>query len=169
LNNINVLFICSYLGESDAAYRRIRYFLEYLRSRSLRARCIGVIHLTSYGIIRPSKECYRVPLCVSSSSLAFLPINFVLSFSIIPLILILKPRIVVVSIPDSHLLLASYVGSLLVRSRIIVDIRDPQEKLMLISYKKGLSRFVAKTYKLINHSLYKRASEIIGTTRTLVE
>ncbi|MCC6053880.1 MAG: glycosyltransferase [Thermosphaera sp.] len=85
------------------------------------------------------------------------------------MILILKPRIVVVSIPDSHLLLSSYVGNLLVRSRMIIDIRDPQEKLMLISYKKGLSRFVAKAYKLINYSLYKRASAITGTTRTLVE
>jgi glycosyltransferase involved in cell wall biosynthesis len=85
------------------------------------------------------------------------------------LILILKPRIVVVSIPDSHLLLASYIGGLLVRSKIIIDIRDPQEKLMLISYKKGLSSFVAKAYKLINYSLYRRASAITGTTRTLVE
>jgi len=168
-NNIDILFICNYLGESEAGYRRVKYFLEYLRSRGLRTRCIGVIHLTSYGIVRTSKECYQVPLSVSSSSLAFLPVNFILSFSIIPLIFILKPRIMVVSIPDSHLLLASYVGSLLVRSRMIIDIRDPQEKLMLISYKKGLSRFVAKAYKLINYSLYKRASAITGTTRTLVE
>jgi len=172
LSNIDVLFICNYLGEFEAGYRRVKYFFEYLRSKGLRTRCIGVIHLTSYGIIRPSKECYEVPLSVSSSNLAFLPINFinyVLSFSIIPLILILKPRVVVVSIPDSHILLASYIGSLMVGSRIIVDIRDPQEKLILISYKKGLSKFVAKAYKLINHSLYKRASSITVTTRTLVE
>ena len=168
MNNIDVLFICNNLGETGAPYRRIGYFLKYFRSRGLKTSCIGFIHLTLHGIAKPFEGCYSASLHISSHSLAVLPLNFILSFLLIPLILILRPRIIIISIPDSYLVLASYIGGSLVRSKIIIDIRDPQEEIMSSMYKKGLFNFIAKVYKRINYSIYKRAQVVIGVTRTLV-
>jgi len=168
LNNVDILFICSHLGKIEAAYRRIEYFIKYLRARGMRVACIGVTNITRHGIAKSSEECYSVPLVISSRSLAVLLINFLLSFSLILLILIIRPKVIIISIPDSYLILASYIGGVLVRSKIFIDIRDPQEEIMSFTYRKGLSGFIAKVYKYINYSIYRRARVIIGVTRTLV-
>ena len=168
MSSIDVLFICNNLEETRAPYRRIGYFLKYFRSRGLKTSCIGFIHLTRHGIVKPFKGCYSVPLDISSRSLAILPLNFLLSFSLIPLILILRPRVIIISIPDSYLVLASYIGGSLVRSKIIIDIRDPQEEVKSSMYKKSLSSFIVKVYKRINYSIYKKAQVVVGVTRTLI-
>ena len=168
LNNVDILFICSHLGRIEAAYRRIEYFMEYLRARGMRVSCIGVAHITRHGITKPSEECYSALLAISSHSLAVLPINFLLSFLLILLILILRPRIIIISIPDSYLVLASYIGGVLTRAKIVIDIRDPQEEIMSSTYRKGLSGFIAKVYKYINYTVYRRVHIITGVTRTLV-
>ncbi len=168
LNNVDILFICSHLGKIEAAYRRIEYFMKYLRARGMRVACIGVTHITRHGIAKSSEECYSIPLAISSRSLVVLLINFLLSFSLILLILIIRPKVIIISIPDSYLILASYIGGVLVRSKIFIDIRDPQEEIMSFTYRKGLSGFIAKVYKYINYSIYRRARVIIGVTRTLV-
>jgi glycosyltransferase involved in cell wall biosynthesis len=141
--------------------------MKYLRARGVRVGCIGVAHITHHGITKPSKECYSALLAISSRSLAVLPINFLLSFLLILLILILRPRIIIISIPDSYLVLASYIGGVLTRAKIVIDIRDPQEEIMSSTYRKGLSGFIAKVYKYINYTVYRRAHIITGVTRTL--
>jgi len=168
LNNVDILFICSHLGRIEAAYKRIEYFMKYLRASGVRVACIGVTHITSHGIVKPSEECYSVSLAISSRSLAILPINFLLSFLFIILILILRPKVIMISIPDSYLILASYIGGVLVRSKIVIDIRDPQEEIMSFKYRKGLSDFITKVYKYISYGIYRRAHIIIGVTRTLI-
>jgi hypothetical protein len=167
LNSVDTLFICSHLGRTEAAYRRIEYFMKYLRARGVRVGCIGVAHITRHGITKPFEECYSALLAISSRILAVLPINFLLSFLLILLILILRPRIIIVSIPDSYLVLASYIGGVLIRAKIVIDIRDPQEEIISSTYRKGLSGFIAKVYKYINYIVYKRAHIITGVTRTL--
>jgi len=164
---VDVLFICSYLGKFEASYRRISYFVNYLRSKGLRTACIGTINLTSRGIIRSSEECFSIPLSISSRSITVLPINILLSFFLVLLIIILRPKVIVVSIPSSHLIIASQIGSSLAKAKFIVDIRDPQEEIMTHLYKKGFSGLMAKIYRKISYSIYKRAHIIIGVTRTL--
>jgi glycosyltransferase involved in cell wall biosynthesis len=142
--------------------------MKYLRARGMRVGCIGVAHITRYGITKPSEECYSALLDISSRSLGVLPINFLLSLLLIFLILILRPRVIIISIPDSYLVLASYIGSVLTRAKIVIDIRDPQEEIMSSIYRKGLSGFIAKVYKYINYTIYRRAHIITEVTRTLV-
>jgi glycosyltransferase involved in cell wall biosynthesis len=168
LNDADILFVCSHLGGAGAAYRRIEYFMKYLRARGVRVACIGVLHVTRHGITKSSKECYSAPLAISSRSLAVLPINFLLPFLLVLLILILRPRVIIISIPDSYLVLASYIGGVLARSKVVIDVRDPQEEIMSSTYRKGLSGFIAKVYKYINYTVYRRAHIITGVTRTLV-
>jgi glycosyltransferase involved in cell wall biosynthesis len=169
LKGVDVLFICNYLGKSEAGYRRLSYFVKYMQFKGLKVTCTGIIHLTSQGIVKSSKGCFSVPLSVSSRNIAFLPINILLSLPLVLLILILRPKTVIISIPDSYLVLVSYIGSSLTKAKFIVDVRDPQEEILTRAHKKGLSGFVARIYKRINYAVYRRAYAVIGVTSSLVK
>jgi len=83
-------------------------------------------------------------------------------------ILILRPKIVVVSIPDSFPVLASCMSCFITRSKLIIDVRDPQEEITAHIYRKGLAGLIAKLYRRINYSMYRRAHAVVGVTRTLI-
>jgi len=75
---------------------------------------------------------------------------------------------VILSIPDASLVVATYLGCLLIGSKLIIDIRDPQEEIIAHKYKQGLSSLIAKIFRQINYSIYRRADVVTGVTRTLV-
>jgi len=154
----------------QVAYRRLSYFIKYLKKKKLKVRCAGFLQITGQGLLRPSRECYEVPLIVSTSKYAIhlLPLNFLLSLAIILLILILRPQIVIVSIPDSFPVLASHLGCTIIRSKLVIDIRDPQEEILMHMYnKKRFSSFIVKIYKKINYAIYRKAHAVIGVTGSL--
>jgi len=170
LKRPEILIICTHLGQIEAAYRRLSYFIKYLKKKKLKVRCAGFLQITGQGLLIPSRECYEVPLIVSTSKYAihFLPLNFLLSLAIILLILILRPQTVIVSIPDSFPVLASHLGCTIIRSKLVIDIRDPQEEILMHMYnKKRFSSFIVKIYKKINYAIYRKAHAVIGVTRFL--
>ena len=164
-----MLLVCSHLSKTEAAYRRISYLAKYLRSNRLRVMCAGTLSLTRYGILRPSEECIAVSISVSTRSFAIsYLLNVVLSLSLTVLILALRPKIVLVSIPDSYLVLASYFGCALTRARLVVDIRDPQEEIMVWEYRRRLSGLLSRMYRWINYAIYRKSHAVVGVTRSLV-
>jgi glycosyltransferase involved in cell wall biosynthesis len=166
--NIDVLIICSYLSKTDAAFRRISYLVKYLKSKNLRIACVGFLRLTNNGIVKPSGECYSLPLSISTRNFMINLLNIILSFPLVVFISIIHPKIVFVSIPDSYMVLASYLGCILTKAKHIVDVRDPLEEILAWTYRKGYLGFVSKTYKRINYAIYKKSHAVVGVTRTLV-
>jgi glycosyltransferase involved in cell wall biosynthesis len=55
-----------------------------------------------------------------------------------------------------------------VRSKLIIDIRDPQEELMAYRYRKGFLGLIVKIYRQINYSIYRRSDGVLGVTEKLV-
>jgi len=110
---------------------------KYLRSKRLRVVCASPLQLTNYGILKP-EEYVVASLNVSSRGFAAYLLNVALSLPLTVLILALRPKVVLVSVPDSYLVLASYLGCALTGARLIVDVRDPQEEIMVREYRKGL-------------------------------
>jgi len=164
-----ILIVCTYFGRFGAAYRRLDYFIKYLRSKQLKVCCASSVHITSLGLVKPSRECYGIPFVVSTRNYATnLLVNTILSFVMTLVILILRPKVVIVSIPDSYLVTANYLGCVLTRSRLIIDVRDPQEEIMVYIYRKGFSHLIARLLRRINYSIYRRAYAVIGVTRTLI-
>lgn len=161
-----VLVISTYLKETDAAYRRLSYFIKYFRSKGLKVPCAGFLRISRHGIIKPSNKCYKISILVSTAFFDLL-INFILSLYVIVVIFIFRPRVILLSIPDSYPAFATYLGSLLTGSKLFIDIRDPQEEIMAHKYKKGFSGFVVRIYRQVNYNLYKRAHVITGVTKTL--
>jgi glycosyltransferase involved in cell wall biosynthesis len=166
--SIDVLIICSYLSKTDAAFRRISYLVKYLKSKNLRIACVGFLRLTNNGIVKPSGECYSIPLSISTRSFMINLLNVILSFPLVVFISIIRPKIVFVSIPDSYMVLASYLGCILTKAKHIVDVRDPLEEILTWTYRKGYLGFVSKTYKRINYAIYQKSHAVVGVTRTLV-
>ena len=175
MGNPDVFVVCTHLRENEAAYRRVSYFVKYFRLRGLRVFCVGFLRFSEHGVARPSSECYGFPLFVSTQHIAnsllkavLLLLNTVLSLTLAIIILVFRPRIVLLSVPGTQPVIATYLGCLLAKSKLIIDVRDPKEEIIAHTYKKGLPSLVAKIYKRINYSIYRRANAIVGVTRTLI-
>jgi glycosyltransferase involved in cell wall biosynthesis len=107
-------------------------------------------------------------LNVSSRGFAAYLLNVALSLPLTLLILALRPKVVLVSVPDSYLVLASYLGCALTGARLVVDVRDPQEEIMVREYRKGLSGLFSRACRWVNYSIYRRSHAVVGVTRSLV-
>ena len=169
MKSSDVLIICTQLGEATAPYRRLSYFIKYLKSRKLEVSCIGFLQLSRSGIIKPSRECYKLPIFFSTlNPFIELLINPIFLMSVAVVILFLRPKIVILSSPDSCSVVATYLGCKLVRSKLIIDIRDPQEELMVYRYRKVFLGLIVKIYRQINYSIYRRSDGVLGVTEKLV-
>jgi len=168
LKNTDVLILSTAFEENTTGYRRLTYFTKYLRLRGLQVSCMGFWGITKFGIIKPSRECYRLPLFVlTRHALLNLILNIILSLLETIVILILRPRIVILSVPEAYPVIATYLGCLLAKSRIIIDVRDPQEELIAYKYRQGFLGLIAKIFKKINYSIYKRVDAVTTVTKTL--
>jgi len=164
-----VFIICTHAGEAEAAYKRLGYFIKYLKLRNLVISCIGFLQLYRSGIIKPSRECYKLPVIFSTRNpIIDLMINSIYSMSVLVIILFLRPKIVILSSPDSYPVVATSLGCKLAGSKLIIDIRDPQEELIVHKYKSGFSGLIAKIYRKINYSIYRRSNLVLGVTEKLV-
>ena len=167
MKGLDVLIICTALTKNGAAYRRLSYFIKYSRSRGLQTSCVGFLQLSSFGIVKPSRECYGLPIIVSTRPIFELILNSILSLFVTIIILILRPKIVIVSIPAACPVIATYLGCILTRSKLVIDVRDPHEEIIAYRYRQGFSGLIAKTFKKINYSVYRRADAVVVVTKTL--
>jgi len=123
------------------------------------------------GVMRPSKQCLQLPVLLVSTRSLFVAsaVNTLLSFFLVPYLMVLKPKVVVLSIPDYYPLIPVYIASRLLRARLVVDVRDPVEEVCLRSsilcnrFEKILMRRVIRK---LNYALYRRADAIITVTET---
>jgi len=170
LKHSGILIICTHFGRG-AAYRRLSYFIKYFKIKKLRIYCAGFLEISGQGLIKPSRECYEIPFIFSTSTSNYV-INFllypILSLVITLVILILRPKIVIVSIPDFLPVLASYLSCFITRSKLIIDVRDPQEEILVYTYRKGLSGLIARFCRRVNYSIYRRTHTVVAVTSRLV-
>lgn len=162
----DVLIVCTHFSKHEAAYRRLSYFEKFLRERGLDVRVVSFIKVTRNGIYSPSEEGYRTPLVIGSANLAINLINFFITFTVAIYILLLKPKIVVLSIPDHYPIIWISMFSKVVGAKLIIDVRDPQEEI-LISNSRGIERSLAKILAKICYSLYRRADAVLAVTDSL--
>jgi len=171
--SIKVLIVCTRLNEKEAAFRRVYFFIKYLTRSGFNAACLGFSVLGINGVMRPSKQCLQLPvLLVSKGSRSLFVasiVNILLSFFLVTYLVVLKPKVVILSIPDYYPLIPVYIASRLLRARLVVDVRDPVEEVCLRSsilcnrFEKILMRRVIRK---LNYALYRRADAIITVTET---
>jgi glycosyltransferase involved in cell wall biosynthesis len=92
-------------------------------------------------------------------------INLVLAFFNTIYLLIKKPRFIIVTVPPSDLVLATYIAARLIRSRYIIDVRDPYEEIQLYySSSSKLGYRILKFLRGLNYAIYRRADAVIFVT-----
>jgi len=164
--------ISTYLNEKEVAFRRLSYFINFLRKHYYDARCLGFRMFMYDRIVSPSKICIDSRILLVRSRFIFLSyfINTILSFYIIPYVLVLRPKIILLSVPDSFPLLPTYIVSKIIRdAKFIVDVRDLTEEICLnsSSFCGRIDRLLfGRIIRKINYALYKRADAIITVTPT---
>jgi len=168
---VKILIISTHLNKKEAAFRRLSYFRNFLRRHQYDAMCLGFKALTYNGIVNPSGTCINSHILYLSTRFISLNhfINTLLSFYIIPYVLVLKPGIILLSVPDSFPLIPAYIASKIIKAKFIVDVRDPTEEICLNSpsFCKKIDRFLfGHIMRKINYTLYKRADAVITVTLT---
>jgi len=172
MKRVDVLIVCTYFGKINAAYRRLNYFIRYLEKRGLKVSCAGFLEFHSSGIVKPPNECYVSGLFISTRYKLITLLNIMFSLPLILLIVILRPKVVILSIPDESPAIATYLGCLLARSKLIIDVRDwieeSVEKDVAHSHRRILLNLMDYVLRRINYSIYRKAEAITAVTRTLV-
>jgi len=178
-----VLFVLGFrIPFPGAAWRRIEYFAKYLASKGMYVYIIGTITPTSILSKLKSLMYGESKYKVGSLSYAILNIqpyiglklwlislfNVLTSILITLTILLLRPKIVVVSIPEIEQVFASYIGAKLVRAKFIADIRDPAEEHVLMNTK-GLNRRFYELVKRLNFAIYREADAVTTVTGGLAK
>lgn len=170
--SLDVLIIAPNFSRGTASYRRIKFFIDYLIKNGIRLRCIGGAWLTSYGIGKPSHECleYPVPLIPPKLPL-FTIVNLLLSSLILVYILFLKPRVVIISVPDYSGIVPSFIGCKLTGAKFVVDVRDSLESSFYgIINSKNSNKFYVKVLGFIFKTYYSillKADVILAVTENL--
>jgi len=163
-----------------AGWRRIEYFARYLADRGFRVYVLGSI-TPSYilSMLRKRTETknnqygrkayliLNVQPYIGLNHILARILNIVTGLILVLVLLILKPHIIVVSVPNIEQVLFSYIASRLVRAELIVDIRDPHEDYM-IRYSKSLTQIFARFLKRLNFAVYRRARVVSTVTEGLV-
>jgi len=169
--NIEAVIISTYLDERGAAFRRVYFFTKYLTRNGLNSMCLGFPIITINGVIKSSKHCLRapVPLVNTRSSLITTIINIVLNLFLIPYLLVLKPRVTILSVPDYYPLISAYMASKLTGAKLVIDFRDPPEEVCIRSSVicgKLEKLITKKVIKRLNYAIYRRADAVVTVTET---
>ena len=168
----DVLLVSTHWNPTEAAYRRLLYFVQYLVSRGLAVSCAGFTQISRARrmILKPDKQCYNISLFISSRpTIITTLLNIILSFPLILYLIIVRPRVVLISIPDSHPVIFAQIGAKIIGAKVIIDVRDSQEEILISSAKGKWSRFIANIYKTIIYKIYKKSDIIIAVTHSLVK
>jgi len=169
--SIEAVIISTYLNDREAAFRRIYFFTKYLTRNGLNSMCLGFPVITINGIMKPSKRCLRapVPLVGTRFPLISIIVNTILSLFLVPYLLVLKPSVIVLSVPDYYPLISVYLASKLMGAKLVIDFRDPLEEVCIRSLVicRKVEKFVTKkVIKRVNYAIYRRADAVVTVTET---
>jgi len=170
--HIEALIVGTHVNElGGAAFRRIHFFIKYLARNGINSMCLGFPTITINGVMKPNKRCLSapVPLAGTRSTLVSSIVNTVLSLFLVPYLLVLKPKVVVLSVPDYYLLIPIYLASKLMGAKLVIDFRDPQEEVCIRSSAlcgKLDKLFVKRIIRKVNYAIYGRADAVMTVTET---
>src|SRR5437879_6146912 len=116
----------------NAAWARISFFAEYFKAKGHRVSIAGAFSSKSLGSAGSSKWMgIRIlnitPIIMLSNVFAFFFNNISSIISSLVLIVILRPNIVIISLPNGETATGPYIAARLFRKKIVIDYRDEWE------------------------------------------
>ena len=167
---LKILIISPYsVPFPGAPWRRIEYFANFLSDRGGYVIVIGAITLRRdlLKILKDAKKYYKFRIFnfffyINLLNWLAIILNLLGSFPLVIIILILKPEIILVSIPYLELLPITFLAAKLINSRFIVDIRDPLE--YWVYWSTSLTRKFYSLINLINYAVLSKSDLNVTVT-----
>ncbi|MHA1596622.1 MAG: glycosyltransferase family 4 protein [Candidatus Asgardarchaeia archaeon] len=172
---MNVVF---FLGFSNpfpgAAWTRIGFFAEYLKSKGLNVSVVGRFSPRRFreagSTLWRGVRIFNLCPIVLAENLLSLAFNVISSLVVLPMIfLILRPDVVIISVPSGEPIIGAYLSSKLLGADFIVDYRDEWEDYLISKGRPGIYRKVYRIFKYVATKIYMKADLVITVTQPLVE
>ena len=163
------------LPRSGAPWRRIEYFANFLTTRGMLVNVVGALQpernmknvfRNAKGIIYDKFRVFNFQWQINILNLMVEIFNLIGTFPIFLISLILRPNVIVVSIPYIEPLPIAYITAKFLKIKLIVDVRDPLD--YWPSWTKGFTRKLFSFMNIINYSIMRRADLVLAVTPSLV-
>lgn len=172
---MKVLFVLGFPNPfPGAAWTRISFFAKYFNDKGCKVEIAGIFSPHSLSKVRSKnwKGIKTFNICPNLIVEGILPMFLNIFSSIItlvPLLVILRPDMVVISVPPGEPAVGAYFASRLVRAKVAIDYRDEWEDFAINNSK---SRTYTKSYKLLKvfmTNIYKRSDLVVTVTPPLIK
>jgi glycosyltransferase involved in cell wall biosynthesis len=151
-----------------AAWARISFFAKYLMERDHQVSIAGAFTpstIMKAGIrkVNGIKLLNITPLIITAN-FASLLCNVISMLTTIPTIIILRPDIIVISVPNGQAAVGPFVISKLFKKKIVFDIRDEWEDHLIEIAKSRIDKNAFKLFKLLIGKCYQRSDKVFAVT-----
>ncbi len=167
---LKILIFC-YLPNPNpnAAWRRIEFFAEYFRSKGHRVAIAGAFSLKTLdkaGLLKCGGiRIINVTPVILVKNIFSIIFNLSSSFltSILPFI-VLRPEIVIISVPPGEATLGSYAAAKFLRTKIVIDYRDRWEDFSIGVVRSRVDKLAYEFLRKIMTKCYKNSDQVITVT-----
>jgi glycosyltransferase involved in cell wall biosynthesis len=175
IKNNKIIIISGYdFPFIGAPWRRIEYFASFI-SKQMEVYVLGALSPS-----RNLSQVFRKAKGIVHDTFVILNLQWRINYSnwfieifnilgTIPALfasLVLRPKIVFVSLPHLEQLPTMYIAAKLMSARLIVDVRDPLE--YWLNWTKGFTRKFFALIIMINFSIMRRADMVVAVSPSLV-
>jgi glycosyltransferase involved in cell wall biosynthesis len=175
-HNYRILIVCNMsLPRSGAPWRRIEYFANFFTTRGMLVDVVGALQpernmknvfRNAKGIMYDKFRVFNFQWQINILNLMIEIFNLLGTFPIFLISLILRPNVIVVSIPHIEPLPIAYITAKFLKIKLIVDVRDPLD--YWPSWTKGFTRKLFSFINIINYSVMRKADLVLAVTPSLV-
>jgi glycosyltransferase involved in cell wall biosynthesis len=168
------LRILFFLGSANpfpgAGWTRIGFFAKYFKDRGYDVAVVGIFSPKSLNMagFKSWKEIplYNVIPTFWTENIFSLVFNVFSSIILAPIIfLILRPKVVVISLPSGEPSVGAYLASKLVCARVVFDVRDEWEDYAISKASSRVFRGVYRLLKALMTSLYDKGDLVVTVTQ----
>jgi glycosyltransferase involved in cell wall biosynthesis len=170
---MKVLFFLGFPNPfAGAGWTRIGFFAKYFKDRGYDVTVIGIFSPKSLDAAGFKSwkgiPIYNVIPNFMIESMFFLTFNVLSSIILLPIMFpVLKPRIVVISLPSGEPAVGAYLASKITRAKIVFDVRDEWEDYAISKASSKVFRGAYKLFKALMTSLYNKGDLVIAVTQPI--
>ena len=155
-----------------AGWTRIGFFAKYFKERGLDVAVVGIFSPKSLGMAGFKRwdgiPIYNVVPTYWAESVFSLVFNILSSTILSPVIfLVMRPSIVVISLPTGEPAVGAYLASRLVRAKVVFDVRDEWEDYVISKASSKLFKGAYKLLKALMTSLYRKGDLVVAVTQPI--
>lgn len=172
---IKVVFILGYPNPfPGAGWTRISFFARKFLEKGYDVAMFGTFSPKSLNLAGRRQwegiPIYNIiPTMQLYNGVVFVLKTFLITFFLPAIFLIVRPKVVIISLPNGEPALGAYIASRLVRSKVVFDIRDEWEDYQIKKTTSKISRRIYEFVKVLMTKLYTKGDRVVTVTEKVAE